>query len=799
MTEIVQEKIEEAKIPDWLPLVMLNNALLFPGAAAPIAVSSDEATRAIEIAAKSNRLFAAVAIREEPKKNTRSYNHLYKVGSVGLILRMMRGAQDVTQLVARGLQKIRILSIQNRDGVPWAKVKTIEEDKQSSKKIDALTRQVAQMAEMLIQRAPLIPDELQGLPSSMQNPHRLAYMVLSLTRAKVPRLQAIYEAETLEEKLRLTLKEITSELEIINLGGKIQEEIQNKIGNSEREFYLREQLQAIRKELGEAEDEKVEIEELWDKLQKKTLPAAVREKTQSEIKRLDRMSVSSPEYPMTRNYIEWLMEFPWMEETTDKLNINQAEKILNQDHFDLKKIKERILEFLAVRKMNPHIKGPILCFAGPPGVGKTSLGQSIAKALGRKFVRLSLGGMHDEAEIRGHRRTYIGALPGAIVQQIRRAGSINPVFMLDEIDKVGNTFRGDPSSALLEVLDPEQNHAFRDHYMEQDIDLSKVLFIATANSPDRIQPPLRDRMEELRLAGYTTNEKEQIAVKYLIPRAIANNGLANSDVAFGQYGLNFLIRGYTREAGVRNLEREINSICRKIAVRKSKGRWKKRKITPAFIQELLGVERYLDEMKRRTSRPGVAAGLAWTPVGGEILFVEALPIHGSKGILLTGKLGDVMKESARAALSLIRSRCKKLGIDEEYFPHHEIHLHVPAGAVPKDGPSAGITMAAAIASAAMKIPIPNDLAMTGEITLSGLVLPIGGLKEKVLAAHRAGIYHLIIPTRNEKDLDEVDAKILKDIHFTFVDAIDQVLDICLVNSKNRRNAGKTKRKKPSWK
>ncbi len=542
-------------------------------------------------------------------------------------------------------------------------------------------------------------------------------------------------------------------------------------------------MRAIRKELGEGDEQNVEIKDLRDSLDQKVLPDQVREKAEKEITRLENISPSSPEFPMARNYLEWLIEFPWLEETEDKIDTKGAEKILDEDHYGLKHVKDRILEFLSVRELNPNIKGPILCFVGPPGVGKTSLGQSIARALNRNFVRLSLGGVHDEAEIRGHRRTYVGALPGTIVQQIRRAGSINPVFMLDEVDKVGQSFRGDPSSALLEVLDPTQNNAFRDHYMELDIDLSKVLFIATANVPDRIQPPLRDRMEEIRLAGYTTYEKEEIALRYLIPRAVKENGLNDSDVSFAKGALEFLIHGYTRESGVRNLEREIKAVCRKIAVRKIRGQWKRRKISKNMIREFLGPEKFESEVARRTSRPGVATGLAWTSVGGEILFVEALPIPGSKGVLLTGKLGDVMKESARAALSLIRSRCDKLNIPEEFFSEHEIHLHVPAGAVPKDGPSAGVTMATAIASAASNTPVSKDIAMTGEITLAGLVLPIGGVKEKVLAAHRAGIKNVILPSRNEKDLDEVEQEILKELNFHFVDTVDQVLSTSLMDSK----------------
>jgi ATP-dependent Lon protease len=783
MSEILQSRTENIPTPEWLPVVSLNNAVLFPGATAPVAVTSEETNQSVEIAAKGNRLFVALAVRG--KSDDVTYDHLYRVGTIGFIIRMMRGNDDITQLVVRGVRKVKVTDIEPREGAPWARIEVVKEEHQSSDTIEALMRQIAEKGELLIQKAPMLPKELQGMPTTIDNAHRLVYMILSMTKVDVHRLQKIYMTANLEKKLRLTLKEVSHELDITELGGKIQDEIQTRLSKTEREFYLREQLKAIRKELGEGGDENEELDTLRDKLRELVLPDAVREKIEYELKRLSLLNPSSAEYPLSRNYLDWLLEFPWLEETKDSLDIRKSQRILNEDHFDLVKIKERILEFLAVRKLNPDIKGPILCFVGPPGVGKTSLGQSIAKALGREFARLSLGGVHDEAEIRGHRRTYIGALPGTIVQQIRRAGSMNPVFMLDEIDKVGQGVRGDPSSALLEVLDPAQNKAFRDHYMEVDIDLSKVLFIATANTPDAIQPALRDRMEEIRLAGYTTADKEQIALKFLLPRAIENNGLQPGDVSFGKGALEFLIQGYTREAGVRNLEREIQSICRKVAVRKTRGTWKRRKITVARIREFLNNERFVSEVARRTSRAGVATGLAWTPFGGEILFIEALPIPGGKGIQLTGKLGEVMKESARAALSVIRSRHTQLGVPTSFFSQYEIHLHVPAGAVPKDGPSAGITMATAIASAAMDIPIRKDIAMTGEITLSGLVLPVGGVKEKVLAAHRAGIHKIVLPARNEKDLDDIDKSIRTQMHFACVETIDEVLELCLNVSQRR--------------
>lgn len=790
---IVQE--DEIKVPEWLPVVPLHNSVLFPGATAPIAVSSEEATKAIELAAKGNRLFAAIALRHEEAEEGTTGKDLYRVGTAAFILRMMRGSEDVTQLVARGTQKIKVLSVRLRSGVPWARVEVVPESAPSTKEIEALTRQVAEMAELLIQKSPAIPDELQGLPTSLQNPNRLAYMVMSLTRADKHILQDVYEMPDLRKKLRATLQHVGHELEIVELGGKIQDEIQTKMSQTEKEYYLREQLRAIQKELGETDDENSEAILLREQIETKSFPLAVAEKAEAELKRFERMHSASPEYSMTRTYLEWLLEFPWNESREEKLDIRKAERILNRDHYNIKQVKERILEYLAVRTLNPDIKGPILCFVGPPGVGKTSLGQSIAKALGREFVRLSLGGVHDEAEIRGHRRTYIGSMPGTIVQHIRRTKVNNPVFMLDEVDKVGRDFRGDPSSALLEVLDPAQNNAFRDHYMEIDIDLSKVLFIATANVPDRIQPALRDRMEEIRLAGYTTREKEQIALRYLIPRSTKENGLTKNEIEFGKNALEYLIQGYTREAGVRNLERQVMTVCRKVAVQKIRKKWRKRKITQDRIEEFLGPQRFDSEVARRTTEPGVATGLAWTSVGGEILFVEALIIPGSKGLLLTGKLGDVMKESARAALSLVRSNREEWDIEESFFRDNEIHLHVPAGAVPKDGPSAGITMATAILSAATGTAIRSDVAMTGEITLSGLVLPVGGIKEKVIAAHRAGIHSIVLPYRNEKDLEEIDKDIRKQIDFTFAEDIRDVWKIALHDgspSPNGRSTAKSR-------
>jgi ATP-dependent Lon protease len=625
--------------------------------------------------------------------------------------------------------------------------------------------------------SPGLPQEIVVMAKSIQEPGILADMISSTINSSLEEKQRVLEIYDVKKRLKEVTRLLNYQLEILELGSKIQSQVKGDMDKRQREYFLREQLKAIKEELGEKDEAAVEIEDYKAKIEEKNLPEEARKEAERELNRLSRMHPSSAEYTVASTYLDWLTSLPWHDSTEDNMDINKARKILDQDHFGLNKAKQRIIEYLAVRKLKPESKGPILCFVGPPGTGKTSLGRSIANALGRKFFRISLGGVRDEAEIRGHRRTYIGALPGRIIQGIRRSESNNPVFMLDEIDKVGSDFRGDPSSALLEVLDPEQNFSFSDHYLDVPFDLSKVMFITTANILDTIPPALQDRMEVLKLVGYTLEEKVKIAVRYLIPRQRDAHGLRSAQIKFTKGAIKHIISGYTREAGLRNLEREIANICRGIAAGIAEEKVKSVTINVKNISEYLGPVRLTHEGKARTSIPGVATGLAWTQTGGELLFVEATSMRGSKGLTLTGQLGDVMKESATAALSFIRSNAALIGVPEDYFEKHDIHIHVPAGAIPKDGPSAGVTMLTALASLLTNRTVRKDLAMTGEITLRGQVLPIGGLKEKVLAAHRAGIRTIIIPKLNEKDLYDVSEEIQKKIDFKPVESMQDVLKI----------------------
>jgi ATP-dependent Lon protease len=621
-------------------------------------------------------------------------------------------------------------------------------------------------------------------------------MIASTINATPQEKQKVLETQNVKERLKEVTRLVNHQLSVLELGNKIQSQVKGDMDKSQKEYYLRQQLKAIKEELGEKDESQVEIEEYRVKIEEKNLPTEARKEAERELDRLSRMHPSSAEYTVASTYLDWITALPWHESTPDAVDIKKAQKILDEDHYGLEKPKRRIIEYLAVRKLKPESKGPILCFAGPPGTGKTSLGQSIARALGRKFHRISLGGVRDEAEIRGHRRTYVGALPGRIIQGLRRAESNNPIFMLDEIDKVGSDFRGDPSSALLEVLDPEQNFSFTDHYLDVAFDLSKVMFITTANILDTIPPALRDRMEVLMLHGYTLDEKLKIAKRYLIPRQRDEHGLQAKQIKFSQGALKQIISGYTREAGLRNLEREIANVCRGVASKIATGKAKAVTINLDDIHGYLGPIRFTSETKSRVSTPGVVTGLAWTPTGGELLFIEATAMKGKKGLTLTGQLGDVMKESATAALSFIRSNAKALDVDEDFFDTHDIHIHVPAGAIPKDGPSAGVTMLTALTSMLIGKTIHKDLAMTGEITLRGQVLPVGGIKEKVLAAHRAGIKEIILPAWNQKDLEDVPANIKKEIRFHFVDKMKDVLELALHRKKRptrKRQAQKRKR------
>jgi ATP-dependent Lon protease len=646
----------------------------------------------------------------------------------------------------------------------------------------------------IVELSPGLPPEIGQMAKSIQEPGTLADMIASTINATPEEKQVVLEIEDVKKRLKEVTRLANHQLDILELGNKIQSQVKGDMDKSQREYYLRQQLKAIKEELGEKDEATVEIEEYRTKIEEKNLPDEARKEAERELDRLSRMHPSSAEYTVASTYLDWITSLPWNESTEDNLDIKKARKILDDDHFGLDKPKRRIIEYLAVRKLKPESKGPILCFAGPPGTGKTSLGQSIARAIGKKFHRISLGGVRDEAEIRGHRRTYVGALPGRIIQGLRRAGSNNPLFMLDEIDKVGSDFRGDPSSALLEVLDPEQNFSFTDHYLDVPFDLSKVMFITTANILDTIPPALRDRMEVLMLHGYTLDEKNKIANRYLIPRQRDAHGLNAKQFKLTSGAVKQIIMGYTREAGLRNLEREIANVCRGVASKIAEGKEESVAVRVDDIPEYLGPVRFTSETKARITSPGIATGLAWTPTGGELLFIEATAMKGQKGLTLTGQLGDVMKESATAALSYTRTNASSLGIDEDFFSTHDIHIHVPAGAIPKDGPSAGVTMLTALNSLLTNKPIPKDLAMTGEITLRGQVLPVGGVKEKVLAAHRAGIKTIIMPEWNRKDLEDIPKNVEKDIRFHFVEKMSDVLHLALQNKKTRSASKRRKQK-----
>lgn len=772
----VSDEGEAPKIPPELPLLLMEDTVIYPHTLVPLAISDPTLAAAVDDALSHERIAGAFMLKDKGK------GQFYQVGSAVLIHKMLKFPDRGMRMVVQGLAKIAIEKITQDDPFPKAQIRVLEEQAEQNEQVEALMRAVLGQYQTMVSLVPYIPDELQAAAMNIEDPIRLVHFIATLIRMESGQKQEILEMNSAEEKLRRVLPILQREVELLELGTKIQSEVQDKMTKTQREYFLREQLKAIKKELGEEDEVQVEIKEFREKMTKANLPDYVMKEAERELSRLEKVPTASPEYGVIRTYLEWLIELPWSQETTDNMDLERAKKILDEDHYDLKEVKERILEYLAVRKLREEMKGPILCFAGPPGVGKTSLGQSIARALERKFVRLSLGGMRDEAEIRGHRRTYIGALPGSIIQSIRRAGSKNPVFMLDEIDKVGADFRGDPSSALLEVLDTEQNATFRDHYVDLPFDLSKAFFITTANILETIHPALRDRMEVLALPGYTEHEKRAIAQRYLIPKQMGEHGLEERDVTFTDEGVKKIISSYTKEAGVRNLEREIARVCRKVAFKKGQGEKTGDTITPETLRDYLGPERYFPEVAMRTSRPGVATGLAWTEAGGDILFVEATKMPGKKGLSLTGQLGEVMQESAKAALSYVRTKAEELGIERDFFERYDLHIHVPAGAIPKDGPSAGITIACALASELSGRPVRSDVAMTGEITLSGLVLPVGGIKEKVLAAKAAGIKKVILPARNRGDVEQVGEELRKGLKFVFVESADEVFTMALADS-----------------
>jgi ATP-dependent Lon protease len=711
------------------------------------------------------------------------------VGTAAYILKMLKMPNNSIRLLIQGTSRIRVDGFTQQEPFLRARVKALADEGDKDTATQALMSGVKGIFQKFVEMAPNLPAELAIMAMNVEEPGILADLIASTLNLTLEDKQAILETLGVRARLEKVNLLLNKELSVLEMGSKIQSQVREGMDKSQKEYFLREQLKAIQKELGDKDERTLEIEELRERIAKSKLPPEAMKEAERELDRLAKMPPSAAEYTVARTYLDWLIEIPWAVATEDNLDIRQAQKVLDEDHYDLEKVKKRILEYLSVRKLKADMKGPILCFVGPPGTGKTSVGKSIAKALGRKFIRMSLGGVRDEAEVRGHRRTYVGALPGRIIQGIRKAGSNNPVFMLDEIDKLGMDFRGDPSSALLEVLDPEQNFSFSDHYLEVPFDLSKVMFITTANILDPIPAPLRDRMEVLDLPGYTEEEKLRIAKDYLVPKQIAAHGLTDQKIQFQDGALRRIALEYTREAGVRNLEREIANICRGVARKVAEGAESLTVVDSESVPSYLGPVKFFSEVAERTSEPGVATGLAWTPTGGDILFVEATRMKGRKGFSLTGQLGEVMKESAQAALSYVRAKAKVLKIPENFFDSSDIHIHVPAGAIPKDGPSAGVTMFTAITSLLTARPVRSDVAMTGEITLRGLVLPVGGIKEKVLAARRAGISALILPKKNEKDLEEVPEQVKKDLKFHFVQKMDEVIQIALKPGPMKRNQG----------
>jgi len=786
------------------PVMPLRNTVLFPQQVIPIYIGREKSLKLINSLGKGNKRIVVVAQEdgsiEDPKPED-----LYSYGTLAVVLKVFDMPDNSKSAIVQGVERVKILSYVDDDPFFKAVVEEIETESPSKDdlELDALAKNLRGSFSELIQVAPNLTEEHSGMLSNIQNPARLSDRVISLLTVPNAEKQAILEEMDIKKRVEEAITILTREIQRIKLGEEIQSEVQDEISKSQREYYLREQLKAIKKELGEDESS-VEIKELEDKVKKAKMTKEAEKVSLKELDRLLKIPTQSPEYSVSRTYVEWLIDLPWSKSTKDQLDIQKAFKILEEDHYGLQKVKERILEYLAVRalkqKKDPEgtIRGPILCFSGPPGVGKTSLGKSIARAMNREFIRISLGGVRDEAEIRGHRRTYIGALPGRIIQSLKKVGTNNPVFMLDEIDKLGSDFRGDPSSAMLEVLDPEQNYSFSDHYLEVSFDLSKVMFIATANYKDAIPPALRDRMEILEFSGYIEDEKIKIAQSHLLPKQVEENGLSSKDVSIDANGIKETIRSYTREAGVRNLERELANILRKVARNKVEKKTKKVHISKKKVNDYLGAPSFYSEIAERVTKPGVVTGLAWTAAGGDILFIESSKMKGTGKLTLTGQLGDVMKESATAALTYVRSHTDILGFEEDFHEKTDIHVHVPAGAIPKDGPSAGVGMFTSLVSLLSGTSVQTGLAMTGEITLRGNVLPIGGVKEKVTAAHRSGIKTIILPDHNRKDLEEIPDHIKKDLSFHFVKEIMDVLDVAipdLKGKKQKRISTKPKAKK----
>ena len=784
MTDLMEEQIdiEDLELPSQLPVLPLKDTIVFPDSVLPLAIGQERSVRLVEDVVSGNRLIALVAAKDRELEQP-GWDDLYEIGAAAVVQKMIRVPDGSLRILVQGINRIRLLDRLQEEPYLVGRFVEVPDVYEESPETQALMQNVQTLFARLIGLVPYLPEELALAAANVDDPSALCHLVASTLRLKTEEKQQLLELDDVEKRLRAVLVILNRELEVAELGSKIQNQVQSEMESSQREYFLRQQLKAIQEELGEGDPEQAEIKELRDRANEVKLPEESRKAVDRELARLEKLPAASAEYGVIRTYLEWILSLPWDKESQDNLDLEQARKVLDADHYDLDKVKERILEYLAVSKLKEgDLSGPILCFVGPPGVGKTSLGQSIARTLGRKFVRISVGGVRDEAEIRGHRRTYIGAMPGTIIRALRDAETKNPVFLIDEIDKMGADWRGDPASAMLEVLDPEQHSTFRDHYLDLPFDLSKVLFICTANQVETIPPPLLDRMDVISLSGYTEEEKLGIAKKYLVPKQLKAHGLTRSKLSFTEKGLRTVIREYTREAGVRQLERQIAAVCRKAARRIAEGETVKMSADDKLVREWLGPRRFLADVRKRTSEPGVATGLAVTAVGGDVLFIEATAYPGDGRLKVTGQLGEVMQESAQAAHSWVRTHGLELAIDPDWFGQNDVHVHIPAGAVPKDGPSAGITMATAIASVATGKPVSEEVAMTGELTLSGQVLPIGGLRDKALAAQRAGIKKVIFPRENESDLEELPEETREELEFIPVDWIQEVFEVAFDGS-----------------
>jgi ATP-dependent Lon protease len=765
-----------------LPALPLKNTILFPGLLLPLSVGRDSSLRAVEAALKTEEKEIILVAQRDPQVESPQQDDLYTIGTKAVIRKSSRPNESMMEILVLGTERVVVSKLERSEPYLAAKFRVLPLPEDGGSEVEALSGALLELAAKASTLAqPQSAAELTRMLAGSDDPLRMAYLLASIFSLDVAREQRLLEAETRVDALRLMHSYLAHELQVLELRQKIATNARDEMSKEQREYLLRQQLRAIQQELGEKDPEKAEVELLRERFENADLPEEAKKEVERELARLERLPAGAPDYHVTRTYLEFVLDLPWNKTTEDNLDISHARQVLDEDHFGLKEIKERILEHLSVLKRNPDAKAPILCLVGAPGVGKTSLGQSIARALGRKFERFSLGGLHDEAELRGHRRTYIGAMAGRLVQAMRRAGALNPVLLLDEVDKLGRDFRGDPASALLEVLDPEQNKTFRDNYLDMAFDLSKVLFITTANTLDTIPQPLLDRMEILRLSGYSEEEKQQIAWRYLIPKQLKATGLTDDDIQFTDEGLRAIINSYTREAGLRRLERAIARVTRKVTLQLAEGRSEKAVITPDVLGDLLGPEIFLPETARKTVPPGVVTGLAWTETGGDVLYIESALLPEGKGLTMTGQLGEVMQESAKIAQSYIWAHASELGVDPEKIKANGVHVHVPAGAIPKDGPSAGVTMTTAMASIYTGLPARSDIAMTGEVTLAGLVLPIGGVKEKVLAARRAGIHRVILPQGNKKDLRDLPDHVRQEMQFHFVDRVEQVLSIVIPN------------------